>query len=172
MNSTRRLVLRAAALGLIAGSCLTAADPLSAPGSAEIKRITDRYNLTRSRINSLLEMRLHPAPLPANPPNPFYQAVEEMTPLPKDPIEAPLPETGNLDDVDVLRKYATTLKVSGVITLNGVLHVSVNNTAAKVGDVITVGSKDHPTYLKVVAISLSEFTLGLNDATLVVPIKK
>ena len=49
---------------------------------------------------------------------------------------------------------------------------AINNTASKVGDIIAVGSKDHPIYLKLLAITPADFTLGLNDATLVVPLKK
>jgi hypothetical protein len=138
--------------------------------SSEIKRISDRYALTRARISALLDMRLQPVALPANPPNPFYQAVEETTPAVHE--EPAAPDTSNLEDIDVLRKYAATLKVSGVIQLNGVLHLSVNNAPIKAGDVLTVGPKDHPVYLKLVALTPSEFTLGLNDATLNVPLKK
>jgi hypothetical protein len=147
----------------------------SAASAAEIKRISDRYALTRARIDALLEMRLKPVPLPANPPNPFYQAPvevlgQETTPAP-DP-EVIVPEAADISDIDTLRKYSTTLKVGGVITRNGVLHLTINNTTCKVGDIITVGAKDRPVYLKLLALSVSDFTLGLNDAKLDVPLRK
>jgi hypothetical protein len=155
---------------------IRAADPISAASAAEIKRISDRYALTRKRIDALLDQRLKPTALPANPPNPFYQPPKEAageTPAPgQDPAEVIVPEAADLTDGDSLRKYANALKVGGVITRNGLLHLTINNTTCKVGDVITVGSKDRPVYLKLLELSLAEFTLGLNDATLVVPLRK
>jgi hypothetical protein len=172
MSQIRRLLCFS--LGL-----LVAAAPVcgqtSAASAAEIKRVTDRYALTRARISALLDMRLHPVPLPANPPNPFYQAPVEVigqeTPAP-DPAEALVPEAADISDIDTLRKYASTLRIGGVITRNGVLHLAVNNTTCKVGDIVTVGHRDRPIYLKLLELSLNEFTIGLNDATLSVPIRK
>ena len=155
---------------------MRAAEPVSAASAAEIKRITDRYALTRTRIAALLYLRLHPAALPTNPPNPFYQSPLEVLNEPTNPGQEPgetvVPEAADISDIDTLRKYAATLKVSGVIRLNGVLHLTVNNTTCKVGDIITVGNKDRPTYLKMLTLTVAEFTLGLNDATLSIPLRK
>lgn len=152
---------------------LRAAD---APNPAEVKRIADRYALTKARISAMLDQRLHPIPLPANPPNPFYLAPKEagtpMVPGVESPETALIPEAADLSDIDTLKKFAPTLKVGGVINLNGVLYLTLNNTSCKVGDVITVGGKDHPVYLKVLGLNPNEFSLGLNDATLVVPLRK
>lgn len=149
---------------------------VSATSAAEIKRITDRYELTRARISALLDMRLKPVPLPANPPNPFYQAPVEVigqeTSPAHDPAEVLVPEAADISDIDTLRKYATTLRIGGVITRNDTLHLAINNTTCRVGDIITVGSKDRPLYLKLLELSLSEFTIGLNEAKLTVPIRK
>ena len=71
-----------------------------------------------------------------------------------------------------MAERATTLKVGGVITRNGVLHLTINNTTCKVGDIISVGAKDRPVYLKLLSLSVSDFTLGLNDAKLDVPLRK
>jgi hypothetical protein len=173
MSPIRCLLFLSAGLLLAAASAHGQASGASA---AEIKRISDRYALTRARIDALLEMRLKPVPVPANPPNPFYQAPvealgQEATPV-TDPVEILVPEAADISDIDTLRKYSTALKVSGVITRNGVLHLTLNNTTCKVGDIITVGSKDRPVYLKLLSLSLSEFTLGLNDAKLDVPLRK
>lgn len=167
-------------LRLLFLGCLTAVSTLSllaqtGNSAAEIKRITDRYTLTRNRINSLLELRLNPAPLPANPPNPFYQppaeVIAEQNAATQETTDA-VPETADISDADSLRKYAGGLKIGGIINRNGVLHLTINNLASKVGDIITVGPKDHPVYLKLVALSANEFTLGLNDATLSVSLRK
>lgn len=173
MNTFRHL-----ALGLlIATSFLSASGQATSSSAAEIKRITDRYTLTRTRISALLDLRLNPAALPANLPNPFYQPPKEVldgqvvTPG-QEPSDVIVPEVADISDIDTLRKYATALKIGGIITRNGVPHLTLNNTACKVGDIITVGSRDHPTYLKLLSLSPGEFTLGLNDATLAVPIRK
>jgi hypothetical protein len=152
------------------------AQPATGASAAEIKRITDRYAMTRNRIAALLDQRLHPTALPANPPNPFYQPPREAQALEgppgQDPAEVIVPEAADISDIDTLRKYSTALKIGGLITRNGVPHLTINNTACKVGDIITVGSRDNPTYLKLLTLSPAEFTLGLNDATLAVPIRK
>lgn len=164
----------ATALLLAVVSPLPAAD---ASNPAEVKRVTDRYALTKARISALLDQRQNPAPLPTNPPNPFYQAPKEVAGDPEtsgqeSPDTALIPEAADLSDIDTLRKYAAALKIGGVLTFNGVLHVTINNTASKAGDTVTVGNKDRPIYLKIVSLAPNEFTLGLNDATLAIPLRK
>lgn len=167
-----RSIATLGALALLLGA---SAAGQTANNAAEIKRITDRYALTRSRISALLDLRLNPAPLPANPPNPFYQppaeVVAEQNVPPQDPNEV-VPESADLSDADTLRKYAGTLKIGGIIIRNDVLHLTINNLTSKVGDIITVGPKERPIYLKLVALSANEFTLALNDATLSVSLRK
>ena len=174
MTFCKPILVFATGLLLAAAPVLSAAD---APNPAEVKRIADRYALTKTRISALLDPRQHPIPLPANPPNPFYQAPKEVAGDPAttgqdSPDTAPVPEAADLSDIDTLRKYAATLKIGGVITRNGVLHLTINNTASKAGDAVTVGKKDRPTYLKILSLTPNEFTLGLNDATLTVPMRK
>jgi hypothetical protein len=175
----RSIWLSSIFLGLLAsvlGPLPLFAQPATGASAAEIKRITDRYALTRNRIAALLEQRLRPTALPANPPNPFYQSPREAQALEgppgQDPAEVIVPEAADISDIDTLRKYSTALKIGGLITRNGVPHLTINNTACKVGDIITVGNRDNPTYLKLLSLSPAEFTLGLNDATLAVPIRK
>jgi hypothetical protein len=142
----------------------------------DIKRITDRYALTRTRINALLGLRLNPTPLPANPPNPFYQTPKELL----GPIETPgitpetaqVPEGADLSDEDTLRKYALAFKLGGVVTRNGVPYLIVNGTPCKTGDVITAGPKDRTVYLRILNLTPQELMLGLNDSTFVLPLRK
>lgn len=160
---------------LVGSLAASAAAQPTANSAAEIKRITDRYALTRSRISALLDLRLNPAALPTNPPNPFYQPpaevlAEQNTPT-QDPNEV-VPESSDISDSDSLRKFAGALKIGGVINRNDVPHLAINNTICKAGDIITVGTKDRPVYLKLVSLSANEFTLGLNDATLTVSLRK
>lgn len=178
MSTLPRLL---ATLGLLASvlapAFLAAAEPASPANAADIKRVTDRYNLTRARISALLDQRLHPTPLPAIPQNPFYQspqvpADETLPATTPDNTESILvPEAADLSDIDTLRKYAATLKISGVIIRNGVPNLTVNNIPCKVGDIITVGPKDRPIYLKLVGLNTAEFTLELNQASLSVPLR-
>lgn len=171
MKTLRHIPLLASllALSLSNGS---AADP--AP--ADAKRISDRYALTHKRIETLLGPRNNPVALPANPPNPFYAAPKEAlvtSPSGQDPVESGLvPEGADISDIDTIRKYAPTLRVGGVINRGGTLFITVNNTPCKIGDVIPVGPRDRPIYLKLLGLSMSEFTLGLNDAALAVPLLK
>lgn len=150
---------------------LPAAESASATNAAEIKRVTERYALTRSRISALLDLRQNPLPLPANAPNPFYQTPKDVTEVGPDPIEAHVPEVADITDIDTLRRLASTLRIGGAITRNNVLHLTINNVAYKVGDVITVGNRDRPTYLKLTALALTGYTLQLNDASLDIPLK-
>ena len=165
---------------LVTALLLAVVSPLpapGAPGAAEVKRVTDRYALTKARISALLDQRQHPTPLPANPANPFYLAPKEAAGDPaasggESPDTPVIPESADLSDIDTIRKYAATLKIGGVLTFSGVLHVTINNTAGKVGDAITVGHKDRPVYLKIVGLTPNELTLGLNDAMLTVSLRK
>jgi hypothetical protein len=170
--SSRRLLI-------LTGLFLAVASSVSAAESSatnDIKRITDRYALTRTRINALLGQRLNPTPLPANPPNPFYQTPKELL----GPIEIPgiapettqVPQEADLSDEDTLRRYALALKLGGVISRNGVNYLIVNGTPSKVGDVITAGPKDRTSYLRILQLTPQELTLGLNEATFVLPLKK
>lgn len=172
MNSARRALFLGSALLLAVVARLFA----DVPNPAEVKRIADRYALTKARISALLDQRQNPTPLPANPPNPFYQTPKEAAGDPaagrESPDTPPVPEAADLSDIDTLRKYAAILKIGGVITRNGVLHLTINNTASRVGDAITVGNKDRPVYLRIVNLTTTELTLGLNDATLAVPLRK
>jgi hypothetical protein len=171
MSAARRHLI---ALGLLSSViCPLTMPAADSASTTEIKRITDRYALTRKRIDALLERRLHPVPLPANPPNPFYQTPKELLPeIAAEPDAGLVPEGADISDIDTLRKYAATLKIGGVINRNGSLHLTINNTPCKVGDVVTAGPRDRPIYLKLAGLSVNEFTLSLNDATLAVPLRK
>lgn len=174
----RRFFVLAAGLLAMTAAALRAAEPISATNTADAKRAADRYALTKARISNLLDQRLKPAPLPANPPNPFSQVRKDLPGDPEaTPGRAPVPppegpESSDISDSDLLHKYAATLKIGGVITRNGVLYLTINNAASKADDLIPAGNKDRPTYLKIISLTLTELTLGLNDATLVISLKK
>ena len=158
------LLLTAALLS--AGSGLAADKPDSAT-TAALKRISDRYALTKTRIATLLDQRVHPAPLPNNLPNPFYRP--SALPVPDDVPATPadvvtVPAAPDVSDADTLAKFVASVKIGGVIDLGGQPRLSINSTLCKVGDVIPAGTKDHPVYIAVVRITPDEVTLGLNQS--------
>jgi len=163
-----------AATVLLAAS-LGAADGKSVMPSGDAKKLAARYALTKTRIENLLSARQHPAALPATVlPNPFYkpESVDNLLP-PPDKFEKPVvPDAPDLSDIDILTKYGSTLKIGGYLTLSGAPHVAINSIICKVGDVITVGSKDRPVFLRIESITPQEFTLRLNDAMVAVQIRK
>jgi len=160
-------------------TCLLLAAALALPASAQpalpvkvdsatafaMKRIADRYALTKARITSLLEPRMHPAPFPATLPNPFFRPGDlppgadtpgavDSTLLPAGPDES---------DAGTLAKFVAALKISGLSVFNGVSHLTLNQTLCKAGDIIPLAVKGRTVYIQVLAITATELTLGLNE---------
>jgi len=168
-----RCLLLAAVLGLASPAALVAADP--ALPSADARKLAERYALTKSRIQELLGARLHPAALPATAlPNPFYrgQAAVEPGPEPGPAIPEPTPGVPDLSDADTLAKYLAGLKVNGYLIRDGQPHLAVNDTVCKLGDMLTVGTKEHPVFLHLVDLNPQAATFRLNDVTQVLSLKK
>lgn len=167
-------LLLAATLLVAAGSAHAAAAKPDSATAAALKKITERYALTKQRIATLLDQRMHPEPLSSVLPNPFYRA-PDLPPADGAVASAPdvaVPAAPDASDADTLAKYAATLKISGVVVLNGQPHLTVNSTLCKIGDVIPVGPKDHAVYLQIVRITGDELTLGLNEAQQVIRLRK
>jgi hypothetical protein len=167
-------------------STVHAADSKAIMPSGDAKKLAARYALTKTRIDTLLGSRQHPVALPATAlPNPFYRPLTGSDSDSSSTSRAggrgdvssaqnvpAIPDAPDLTDADTLTKYAASLKIGGYLTLGGSPHVALNSIICKVGDVITVGSKDHPVFLRIESITPLEFTLKLNEATLTIPIRK
>ena len=122
---------------------------------------------TQTRINALLGPRQQPKPLPEKPANPFQVTAASLPANPAPGSDVPLS-----DDAGILAYYAPTLKISGLVNLNGQAHFIINQSPYKKGDVILIKGKDKSVlYLKVVNIEPRELTLGYNDAVLAIPVK-
>ena len=174
-----------AALGLAAVSPLAAASNSDTATTIALKRITDRYALTKVRISSMLDQRLNPTPLPTNPPNPFYRppdlpatqtgpgAVGVPGGAPGGPVDSTqVPAEADESDAGTLAKFVSALKVSGVTVLNGVSRLTLNQTLCKAGDIIPTEGKGHTVYIQVVKITAEELTLRLNDEQQVIRLRK
>lgn len=162
-------------------TCLLLAAVLALPASAQItlpgakgdnvqtlalKRIADRYALTKARIATLLEPRMNPAPLPPALPNPFFRP-SDLPPAEDTPVSGVdstlLPAGPDESDAGTLAKFVATLKISGLTVLNGISHLTLNQTLCKIGDIIPLEIKGRTVYIQVLAITPTELTLGLNE---------
>jgi len=165
---------------LFVSSLFFAASALAQATAGRPHKAADRFERTKEHIDALLKQRLEPEPLPAKLANPFQ--VSSATPVinlsdsPSTPNQVPAPEPVEAvlsGDDEILAHYAVTLKVTGQLQIGGVAHLIINSAPYKEGSTIPVqGKGDMTYYLKVVRIAPTELTLGLNDATLVVPLKK
>ncbi|MDB6113966.1 MAG: hypothetical protein JWQ62_911 [Lacunisphaera sp.] len=176
MKSFRpRSLIFAAALLVLAPTVGRAAPakPDSAT-TAALKKITDRYALTKTRIAALLEQRMDPPPLPASLPNPFYHSpnipIVETAPGPTPDVVAPAGPDSS--DADTLARFAATMKIGGLVERNGQPHLMVNATLCKAGDVIPAGSRDNKVYIQILRITPEEVVLGLNQFEQTVKLRK
>lgn len=165
-------VLLAGLLATVAGRAAPA-KPDSATAAA-LKKITDRYALTKARIATLLEQRTNPTPLPASLPNPFYHSPDipvvetAATPTP----DVVVPTGPDSSDADTLARFAATMKIGGLVNRNGLPHLMINSTLCKAGDVIPAGSRDNKVYIQVVRITPDDVVLGLNQVEQTVKLRK
>jgi hypothetical protein len=148
-------------------------------GTTAFSAPVDRFARTQEQINALFKRRLKPEPLPADLPNPFVlpggakgpdvKAPEgEGTTHPDKPPEGDLPPGS---DAEALARLVAKLKISGIVQLNGRLHLIINQSPYKEGDLILLGTKDAATYLQVIRITPNELTLGLNQAVQTIKLK-
>lgn len=153
-----------------------AAAPATGPAAIAAPKIVDRFVRTKAHIDALLDHRVKPEPLPAVPPNPFQLAGAttaatnggEATVPDVPPVGETPPLTG---DVETLARYVATLKLGGLIELNGRVQLMLNQVPRKEGDLIVVHEKDDVVYLQVIRLTPRELTLGYKDAVQVIPLK-
>ena len=136
-----------------------------------LKKVTARYARTDARIAELVGRRLNPQPLPASLPNPFYHGVELSELAAPQPAPELAPPAPDISDADTLARLAPTLRISGLVTRDHKPHLIINSVVCKVGDVFPVSGQGAPVFIQVRKISHDSFTLGLNDAEIIVPLK-
>jgi hypothetical protein len=123
-----------------------------------------RFKQVRDRIDDLFALRNAPPP-PVDPAkNPFRPpgavvlaagARDGDTP----PVAIPVSS-----DLALLQQAAAQLRISGFVELKERLHVTINQSLYKEGDVIKVALKGQTLFLRVTKISRGNLTLALNDA--------
>jgi hypothetical protein len=74
-----------------------------------------------------------------------------------------MPAGPDESDAGTLAKFVATLKISGLTVLNGVSHLTLNQTLCKAGDIIPLEIKGRTVYIQVQSITPTELTLGLNE---------
>jgi len=158
------------ALGVFMAGAMIAAAPPKAKKPALVPKDVD-FQRTKSRIDTLLGARLKPEPLPDPLPNPFQLA--EVAPAPgADKTPKPVENLPVSTDSEMLLYYGASLRISGTVRTDGETHLVINSAPYKVGDILTIKTKDSTAKLRILGIAPGELTLGLNDAVQVIKFKK
>jgi hypothetical protein len=130
----------------------------------------------RRQVDALLKSRLQPEPLPLDPPNPFVPMVSPgVAPVAAAPVApvatanpAPAPIVDRAaEDAALLARYASRLRITGLIRVKDQVHVIINDTPWKEGDFIIVSRDPGVVQLQVARIQPGQLTLKLEDAELV-----
>lgn len=129
----------------------------------------------RRQVEGLLKARLQPVPLPLDPPNPFIPVAAgpgatSAAPAPAttagNAAPAPAPDH-SVEDAEVLARYASRLRITGLIRVKGQVHIIINDTPWKEGDAIIVSREPSLVQLQVSRIQPGQLTLKLDEAELV-----
>jgi len=168
MNHPRLILLFV--VGALAG-VLLAAPAKPSPGESA---------LIRQRIDALLKKRQKPEPLPAEPPNPFALAsalAGGPAPTRETPQAGEQPaaaiEIGSADEsapastAELLARFSSRLRITGIIRLKGQVHVIINDSPWKEGDYMILNQGTGIIRLQVMRIQPGQLTLRLEDAELV-----
>jgi hypothetical protein len=141
----------------------------------------DESALIRQRIEALLKRRQKPEALPVDPPNPFsLTAVGTASPVPSRDApgavaaEPPAAATGTpggeaelSNPTELLARFASRLRITGVIRLKDQVHVIINDSPWKEGDYLIVNQGARIIRLQVARIQPGQLTLRLEEAELV-----
>ncbi|MDD3179084.1 MAG: hypothetical protein PHQ04_01895 [Opitutaceae bacterium] len=143
-----------ATLGVIGGS----ATPISSEKLAQ----------TRAKIDTLYRNRLRPPPSPAAHTDPFRigEAVDSTTrdAPPSADSSAITSEAIPVSDSVILQHVADGLRINGLVKIGGRLHVVLNESTYKEGDILSARYQGSPVLLRVRRITPTQVTLALNAA--------
>jgi hypothetical protein len=155
-----------AAIAVVGTLLLAVCTDAAAAADASAQERSDRI---REKLNALLAPRRRSEPLPLDPPNPFMmQAPVSLNRTPA-PAGAERPATPAAPDpAATLARFASELKISGMIRLNEQVQIIINENAWKEGDFITIERGGRVVRLQVARIQPGQLTLRLDEAELVI----
>jgi hypothetical protein len=157
----RRIAAVAVAAAVLVGIVAGAETPAQA-----------RSEKLRQQIDALLAQRRRAEPLPVDPPNPFVMQSPVMV-NPARPAATPgssekAPATPAPDPATTLARFASELRISGMIRLNEQVQIIINDNAWKEGDFLTIERGGRVVRLQIARIQPGQLTLRLADAELVI----
>lgn len=129
----------------------------------------ERSEKIRQQIEHLLANRRGAKPLPLDPPNPFEIQAPVLLNTPRAADPAPLNNAiPPPDPATTLARFASELRISGMIRLNDQVQIIVNDNAWKEGDFLTIERAGRVVRLQVAKIMPGQLTLRLDEAELVI----
>ncbi len=150
---------------------LAALSPAVAP-AVEPSPAAARSGQIRRQIDALLQLRRQPAPLPADPPNPFVPVAPGGATASPAENAAPAPEAQPPPDrashAELLARHAARLRIGGLIRLKDQVQIVINDSPWKEGDYLILERSPHLIQVQVARISTGQLTLRLEDAELTV----
>ena len=163
----RRPLLLTGTLAILAG--VLSAAPVAPTPADSIK--------VRQHVDALLKLRRKPEALPVDPPNPFAVLTAPGTSAPRESNSAPA-DAGSMapamredlaaaSSTELLARFASRLRITGLIRLKDQVHVIINDSPWREGDLIIVNREPRLVQLRVVKIQPGLLTLRLDDAELV-----
>lgn len=164
----RTSILLIGGLAVLAGAL--GAAPLTPTAADSLK--------VRQQVEALLKVRRRPEPLPVDPPNPFALVTaagpgssRESAATSADPATILPPavrdDVAGASSPELLARFASRLRITGLIRIKDQVHVIINDSPWREGDFIIVNREPRLVQLQVVRIQPGLLTLRLEDAELV-----
>lgn len=149
---------------------------LPASGSAPLEAKV--YKRTNGIIEAIFRLRDQPLPFVNARNNPFRDPgtrlppeatpdTTETTVATDETTETEEEEEEEMDDAELLRLSAETLKVTGVMQVGGQTRLSINRGNYAVGDILQVRYDRQVVDLRVITITEKSVTFRLNEAEFV-----
>jgi len=156
--------LRLLGLLLILTAASWGAEPASTPSTTN-----PRFKQTHAHIEALFQNRRTSAKAPDPRQNPFRTAGEllpSVVQAPVSPGENAPPAPAPSSDEDLLRQAVATLKVGGIVLIDGRAQLTINKDTYKEGDILTARVQAVPVYLRIRQITSNSIVFVLNNAEL------
>ena len=157
MKPVPTLWLSALLLALAATASLPAATPVI---GAQLFQDTD------ARIENLFQHRNNPPKPPGPLDDPFHLGDAPLASNLNLSTEQPAGPAPGTTDESLLRQAAGTLVFGGLLQIGDVQVLVINKASYKEGGILSVRLQGTPVYLRILSVTSSTVTLGLNEARL------